>query len=235
MVSAAARASTLYQDNPSLRVGKSYLRLSGTSMAAAVVSGTAALIVQAHRAAFPSAPPLTPNAVKAILQYTALPVRAGDGTAYDYLTQGTGSVNTAGAIDLAAHIDTSAPLSSSWLVGDITTSTVIADETISWAKNLMWSDAVGSGIAVYVNDPAWAQNIIWGSSIEWDDNIIWGSNIIWDDNIIWGSNIIWGNSLIGLSDGGSTEWGAVPDSASQAAWGSLAGTSVTAESILTSP
>ena len=37
-------------------------------MAAAVVSGTAALIVQAHRDAFPGALPLTPNAVKAILQ-----------------------------------------------------------------------------------------------------------------------------------------------------------------------
>ena len=80
------RSSTLYEDHPSLRVGKYYVRLSGTSMAAAVVSGTAALIVQAHREAFPWAPPLTPNLVKAILWYnTALAARTDEGTAYDDL------------------------------------------------------------------------------------------------------------------------------------------------------
>jgi len=235
LVSVAARSSSLYQNNGSLRVGKYYLRLTGTSMATAVVSGTAALIVQAHRDAFPYAPPLTPNAVKAILQYTALPAHADDGSRYDYLTQGTGSVNASGAIELAAHIDTTAPLSSMWLSGQINTTTVIDNETLPWAGNIMWADTVGSGIVVYVNDPAWAQNIIWGSSVDWDDNIVWGNNIIWGSNIVWGNNIIWGNSLIGQSDGGATEWGTVPDSGSQAAWGSLEGTSVTAESILISP
>src|SRR4030095_10559924 len=92
LVAAAATSSTLYLNNPSLRVGDSYLRLSGTSMATAVVSGTAALVIRAHRLQFPSAAPLTPNAVKAILQYTALTVRDDQGAPYDLLTQGAGSV-----------------------------------------------------------------------------------------------------------------------------------------------
>ena len=46
-----------------------YLSLTGTSMAAPVVTGTVALMLQAN-------PSLTPNGVKAILQYTAQAIPA---------------------------------------------------------------------------------------------------------------------------------------------------------------
>src|SRR4029077_331386 len=68
---------------------KPYLTLSGTSMAAPVVSGTVALMLQAN-------PSLTPNLVKAILQYTAQPYPG-----YNALRQGAGFLNSLGAIKLA--------------------------------------------------------------------------------------------------------------------------------------
>ena len=69
-----------------------YLSLSGTSVSASVVSGTVALMLQAN-------PSLTPNAVKAILQYTSEAYRA-----YDPLTEGAGFVNAKGAVELARYL-----------------------------------------------------------------------------------------------------------------------------------
>jgi serine protease AprX len=76
---------------------KPYLSLSGTSMAAPVVSGTVALMLQAN-------PKLTSNAVKAILQYTTQ-VYPG----YDALTEGAGFLNTLGAVRLAKFYATTEP------------------------------------------------------------------------------------------------------------------------------
>ena len=95
-----------------------YLRLSGTSMAAAVTSGVVALMVQANHEAH--AAPLTPNAVKAILEYTALPL-----TAADPLTQGAGGLNGAGAVLLAEKIDPEQAVGEWWLTEPVLPITTI--------------------------------------------------------------------------------------------------------------
>ena len=234
LVAAAAKSSTLYIDNPALRVGDSYLRLSGTSMAAGVVSGTVALIIEANRGAFPNAP-LSPNAVKAILQYTSLPVRDEQGVEYDYLTQGAGSVNTAGAIELAARIDTSMPPASWWLTSGVDAWTVIDGQIQPWAETVGWGDALSEGPALYFNELAWTQNIVWGSNIVWGNNIVWGSNIVWGNNIVWGSNIVWGNSLIGALDGTSASWEMAGDVPSLTVSGALDDSGESTGSVLTLP
>ncbi len=74
-----------------------YLSLTGTSMAAPVVTGVVALMLQAN-------PNLTPNGVKAILQYTAEKYPG-----YDSLTQGAGFLNAVGAVRLARFYATAQP------------------------------------------------------------------------------------------------------------------------------
>ena len=55
----------------------------------------------AGRRTYTGAPTLTANAVKAMLQYSATPLRDANGAKYDALTQGSGEVNGYGALALA--------------------------------------------------------------------------------------------------------------------------------------
>jgi serine protease AprX len=70
LVAALAPSSTFAALCRSCTVGRSYFRLSGTSMATAVVSGTAALMLQ-------NRPALTPNQVKGTLVSTARRLTGG--------------------------------------------------------------------------------------------------------------------------------------------------------------
>ena len=63
-------------------------------MAAPIVSGAAALLLQAN-------PKLTPNMVKMILMYTAQPIKNAN-----MLEQGTGQLNIEGAVRVAKQIRT---------------------------------------------------------------------------------------------------------------------------------
>lgn len=96
--------SLLYQARPSARrwgtvrtASEPYLTLSGTSMAAPIVAGTVALMLQAN-------PSLSPENVKAILQRTAV-----NSSRYDQLTQGAGFLNARGAVELARSLAAESP------------------------------------------------------------------------------------------------------------------------------
>jgi serine protease AprX len=95
----------LFQARPSARrwgtvrtASEPYLTLSGTSMAAPIVSGTVALMLQAN-------PSLTPENVKAILQRTAV-----NNNRYDQFTQGAGFLNARAAVEMARALAAESPV-----------------------------------------------------------------------------------------------------------------------------
>jgi serine protease AprX len=203
-----------------------YLTLSGTSMAAPVVSGTVALMMQAN-------PNLTPNLVKAILQYTA-----EENDDYSPLRQGAGFLNSLGAVRLAKFYK------------DNRAGTQMPIQRI-WSQKIIWGNHQLSGGYLNPSGNAWSTQIVWGAAyktsgndnIVWGtngDNIVWGThcgggcdNIVWGthdasgDNIVWGTrgddNIVWGtggydNIVWGTSGGDNIVWGTSADS--DATWGS---------------
>jgi serine protease AprX len=178
-----------------------YLTLSGTSMAAPVVAGSVALMLEAN-------PNLTPNLVKAILQFTSEVKRN-----QNYLTQGAGYLNTLGAVRLARYFANGEK-------GDA------YPNMRAWSRHILWGNRRVTGGVLTPGGTAWGLNIVWGAgntpagqNIVWGencdtascDNIVWGNNIVWgesdeSDNIVWGNtdgdNIVWGNS-----DGDNIVWG----------------------------
>jgi serine protease AprX len=99
MESLAEAGSTLFETRPAARIWGSvptpsqpYLSLSGTSMAAPVVSATVALMLQAN-------PALTPPAVKSILQASAEPHEG-----YSALAQGAGFLDARAAVELSGAL-----------------------------------------------------------------------------------------------------------------------------------
>ena len=227
IVSFMAKKSDLYQAFPAYRVDvatRTYMTLSGTSMAASVTSGVVALMIEASRSTNGSRISLSPNALKAILQYTAAPL---DGV--DQLTQGAGSLNAAGAIALARSINPTRARNSWWLRSGVSATTGLSGgETLSWSQRVLWGETELEGDLVYVNEPAWAQAIVWGNTIVWGNAIVSGNAIVWGNTIVWGNAIVWGNSVLGLSSGGGVLYGNEADWYSVApdaiVWGNLTGT-----------
>jgi serine protease AprX len=181
---------------------KPYLSLSGTSMSAPVVSGTAALMIQAN-------PSLTPNLVKGIIQYTAQRYPA-----YNPLTQGAGFLNAQGAVTLARFFRYAQP-GSTLMIPSV------------WSKQILWGNHRIKGGAIRPNANAFTLGTTWGSAVDYEgDNIVWGT-LLESDNIVWGTfdqlgedNIVWGTLFD--TDGDNIVWGTNGD-ADNIVWGTVAG------------
>lgn len=156
--------------------------MSGTSVAAPVVSGAAALLLQAN-------PSLTPNLVKAILMYTAQPL-AG----FNTLEQGAGELNIDGAVRIAKIVKNPLPaltngqaMLSSALPAQ---SSTIAGQTFPWSQAVItnWSFVYGSGLmnnwqGMYAQGVMLSDGTYYSSSQLWENINDVSSGVMLSDGI----------------------------------------------------
>jgi serine protease AprX len=217
VVATAAQGSTLLTRYPTLEVLPGYMRLNGTSMAAPVVAGTAALMLSADSG-------LTSHTVKAVLQHTAQRLPG-----LNLVTQGVGEMNAAGAVRLARLIYPTAPLNSTWVKAWKAPHPAdhLFGEAVRWTRSVTWGSQVHASNP-YAHLAQWDDNVVWGldaDNVVWGldlDNIVWGiaDNIVWaeDDNIVWGitdENVVWGlddNIVWGIAEAvDNVVWGLMDD------------------------
>jgi serine protease AprX len=179
--------SLMESQYPQNEVTDDYFILSGTSMAAPMVSGAAALLLQ-------KSPGLTPDQVKARLMKTAYKILPAYSTATDPTT-GTSYTSQYDVFTVGAgYLDVQAALSN----------TDLAPATAGSALSpTVTKDASGNTVLVNGSSVIWGHSVMWGNSVVWGTSVLWGTNVS-GQSVLWGSSVCWGSSA---TQGYSVLWG----------------------------
>ncbi len=183
-VPSGAALTNLYPDNEPLwsyyvinaNAGRStdYFTLNGTSMAAPMVSGTAALMLQKD-------PTLTPDLVKARLMKSATKNFPAVSTVTDALTGSTYTIYYDMFTVGAGYLDAWGALNES-------------DTLSSWAPMSAMSPTVSVNAATGAVTLVTGSHVVWGSGSVWDTHVVWGSTNLSGSTLVSGSHVVWGSA-----------------------------------------
>ncbi len=111
------------------------------------------------------------------------------------LAFGAGYVNVAGAVNMAANINTNVPAGMYWMVNNglgLNYHNIIGGSPVTWGQTIVWNNALYSGTEMLYNAATWSGSMVWGSTIVWDEAL----TIVWDEALsnsadITAQTIVW--------------------------------------------
>ena len=204
---------------PTLRTGSNsgtndrLMYLSGTSMAAPVVAGTVAVLLQQN-------PNLTPNLVKAILMYTAQPLKN-----FNTLEQGAGLLNVDGAVRLTRLIKTTLPTTNGGALLSAALpkaqTSVISGQTVAWGKGIItnygflngnelmtkWQAMYANGRALIEGTP-FANGVLTKSSTLTTAGVTLYNGAITNNGVVLGDGTLFASGVV-LGDGAALGQGVI--------------------------
>jgi len=210
--------STLYNLFPANKIkgtrkNYDYYIMSGTSMAAPVVSGAAAVLLEQN-------PALTPDQIKARLMKTASKSFPTSSVATDPLTLQTYTsyydlfTVGAGYLNLAAAVQNN----------DLAPATVGS----ALSPTAVYNSSTNQVSLVYGNASVPATSVVWGgTSVVWGATAVWGGNVNSASSVVWGgTSVVWGTSTM---SGFSVVWGSTGgNTATSVVWGATGLTQILA-------
>ncbi|HBB86539.1 MAG TPA: hypothetical protein DC047_02860 [Blastocatellia bacterium] len=200
LIGAESLNNLLVTQNPQLDAGVSpavprkQMFLSGSSMSAAVVSGGAALLLQAN-------PTLTPNMVKAILMYTAQSLPG-----FNMLEQGAGELNLEGAVRIAqavrTDLGTSKPVGAPLLsTAAPKPQTTIAGSAFTWSQGLILGQHFATGASlILIYQPIYPTGVLMSDEVIVSGGGILSQGVIISDGVIITDGVIISDGVI-ITDG----------------------------------
>ena len=179
--------SSYFKSTTAQSYSTDYVRLSGTSMAAPMVAGAAALMLQKE-------PGLNPDTVKARLMKTATKSFPQFSTAVDPVTNQSftsqSDIFTVGA----GYLD-------AWAAINCTDSVPSAGAAIS--PTAVYNPALGSISVVNSNVAIWGTTAVWGTAAVWGTTAVWGTAAVWGTSMfvdgttaVWGTAAVWGTTAV---------------------------------------
>ena len=179
---------SLYQFNGGSTTSATYYRLSGTSMAAPMVSGAAALLLQQN-------PLLTPDQIKARLMLTASKVFPNASIATD---PATGQVYVS-YYDIftvgAGYLDIQAALNNTLVAGGNALSPAVTYDSVSGNVYL-----VPAPKSVWGSKSNWGFSSVWGATVTALGTVSGTPSVVWYDGTnlafqtVWSDKSKWGTS-----------------------------------------
>ena len=173
-----------------------YYALSGTSMAAAVVSGAVADLLQAQ-------PYLSPDQVKARLMRTAYKTFPQSSVAVDPVT----GISYVSYYDIftvgAGYLDLAAALQSKDLAFGNAMSPYATFNSLTNKVYLVYNPLSTWGLASlfgqansFAQSAVWGANAVWGTTVVNADRSLWSESAVWGMSSSWGASAVWGASLL---------------------------------------